>query len=252
MSSIPKQYLHLIYPETDGEPMAENTLQFEWIVLIKLGLEASFKDDANVFIAGDLFWYPIEGRPDIRLAPNVLAALGRPKGHRGAYMQWLEAHLAPQVVFEILSPGNRAAEMERKFDFYQHYGVQEYYVYDPDKNRLEGYLRRKSSLEPIPETELRDWESPQLGIRLEWGADTLRLYQPGGAPFLSYMDLLDRNEAAIAELREKRRALSRIKQQMEEAEERAFQAEERAEQEVLRANRLAEQLRRLGIELDED
>ena len=117
MSSIPKDRLYLIYPETDGQPMAENTLQFEWIVLIKLGLEACFVDRDNVFVAGDLFWYPVEGRPEARQAPDILVALGRPKGHRGSYMQWLENHIAPQVVFEILSPGNRAGEMARKFEF---------------------------------------------------------------------------------------------------------------------------------------
>ena len=30
------------YPDDNGEPMAENTLQFQWIVIIKEGLEALF------------------------------------------------------------------------------------------------------------------------------------------------------------------------------------------------------------------
>ena len=64
--SIPKQVRSgIVYPETDGKPMAENTLQFEWIVTIKEGLETVFRDRAEVFVAGDLFWYPVEGRPDI-------------------------------------------------------------------------------------------------------------------------------------------------------------------------------------------
>jgi Uma2 family endonuclease len=37
------------------------------------------------------------------------------------------------VVFEILSPGNRLAEMMAKFEFYDRYGVEEYYIYDPDR-----------------------------------------------------------------------------------------------------------------------
>src|SRR6185437_6088363 len=97
----------VVYPDTDGEPMAENTLQFEWIVTIKEGLERAFRDDPNVFVAGDLFWYPVEGNNTKRMAPDVLVAVGRPKGHRSSYMQWLEGGIAPQVVFEILSPGNR-------------------------------------------------------------------------------------------------------------------------------------------------
>src|SRR6266704_2906377 len=101
----------IIYPETDGLPIAENTLQFEWIVTIKGGLDAVFLDDPNVFVAGDLLWYPVEGEPKIRQAPDALVAFGRPKGYRGSYKQWEEGDIAPQVVFEVLSPGNRNKEM---------------------------------------------------------------------------------------------------------------------------------------------
>ena len=60
------------YPDSDGQPMADNTLQFRWIVTIKEGLEALFADDPNVFVAGDFLWYPVEGRPDIRVAPDAM------------------------------------------------------------------------------------------------------------------------------------------------------------------------------------
>ncbi|MGI0493862.1 hypothetical protein ACN4EG_18930 [Alkalinema pantanalense CENA528] len=49
------------YPDSDGQPMADNTLQFQWIVTIKENLELLFANDANVFVAGDLLWYPVEG-----------------------------------------------------------------------------------------------------------------------------------------------------------------------------------------------
>jgi len=95
----------------------------------------------NAFVAGDLFWYPLEGNNRIRQAPDVLVAFGRPKGHRGSYRQWEEDNIAPQVVFEILSPGNRVMEMLKKEQFYDRYGVAEYYVYDPDDNELVGWWR---------------------------------------------------------------------------------------------------------------
>ena len=40
------------YPESDGQPMAENTTQFQWIVTIKENLDALL---TNAFVAGDLF-----------------------------------------------------------------------------------------------------------------------------------------------------------------------------------------------------
>jgi Uma2 family endonuclease len=60
-----------------------------------------------------------------------MVAIGRPKGHRGCYKQWEEGGIAPQVVFEVLSPSNSVKEMNDKRAFYDTYGVEEYYVYDP-------------------------------------------------------------------------------------------------------------------------
>jgi len=66
-------------------PMAENTEQYTKLTTIKGNIEYLFKPDPNVFIAGDLFWYPVEGHNDIVYAPDVLVAFGRPKGKRGSY-----------------------------------------------------------------------------------------------------------------------------------------------------------------------
>src|SRR5918997_7065103 len=130
----------LIYPDSDGQPMADNTKQFRWIVVIKENLELLFAAIADVFVAGDLLWYPIEGDNKTRQAPDVMVAFGRPKGDRGSYQQWVEDNIAPQVVFEILSPGNRLKEMTKKLQFYERYGVEEYYIYDPDEIELIGWL----------------------------------------------------------------------------------------------------------------
>jgi hypothetical protein len=49
----------IIYPESDGQPMADNTKQFYWIVLIKENLEILFAAMADIFVAGNLFWYSL-------------------------------------------------------------------------------------------------------------------------------------------------------------------------------------------------
>ncbi|MDM8532850.1 hypothetical protein QUF63_16935, partial [Anaerolineales bacterium HSG25] len=64
----------ITYPESDGMPMADNTKQFRYIVTIKEGLEHLFKDDPQVFVAGDLLWYPKEGDSKTRVAPDALVA----------------------------------------------------------------------------------------------------------------------------------------------------------------------------------
>ena len=70
--AIRKKEIH--YPDSDGKPIAENTEQFDYIVDIKLGLEWLFAKRADVFIAGDLLWYPIEGDNKTCIAPDVLVA----------------------------------------------------------------------------------------------------------------------------------------------------------------------------------
>jgi Uma2 family endonuclease len=201
----------IYYPESDGKPMAENTEQYDWIVAIKENLDALL---TNAFVAADLFWYPVEGNAKIVQAPDVMVALGRPKGQRGSYKQWQEANIAPQVIFEILSPGNRVNEMLHKFDFYQHYQVQEYYVYDPEAKDLFGYIRQEKHLTSIE--EIANWISPLLGIRFEQqpGAP-LAIYFPDGKRFLTVPEL--------------RNALDSERQ---------------------RAQRLADKLRELGIDPD--
>ncbi|MCC6420266.1 MAG: Uma2 family endonuclease, partial [Gemmataceae bacterium] len=147
--TLPQVRKPVVYPDSDGQPMAENTLQFRYIVTIQGGLDALYRDNPAVFVAGDLLWYPVEGDPTIRQAPDAMVAFGRPKGDRGSYRQWEEDGVAPQVVFEILSPDNRAGELLRKFKFYERYGVEEYYVYDPDRGELLGWQRQGNELVEI-------------------------------------------------------------------------------------------------------
>jgi len=208
----------VLYPESDGLPMADNTKQFDWIVTIKCGLEAMFDHDPNVFVAGDLLWYPVQNNDKIRAAPDALVVFGRPKGPRGSYLQWLEDDIPPQVVFEVLSPGNRAGALKIKFEFYERYGVEEYYVYDPDDGTLEGWLRDNGKLKEIQ--NMRGWISPRLGIRFDLMNGDLCLYTPDNEKLVGYVEVVKQAKLTA--------------QQLEKSEERA--------------ERLAAQLKALGIE----
>lgn len=217
----------LIYPESDGKPMADNTRQYLWIVLIKEGLEWRFRNDPNVFVAADLLWYPVEGNNRLCAAPDVLVAVGRPKGYRGSYLQWREEGIAPQVVFEVRSPNNTQTEMDEKLVFYDHYAVEEYYLYDPDRNDLSGWQRTGDRLTVI--NPLNGWVSPRLGIRFDLSGEELKIFHPDGEPFRSYLE---------------------VSQEWEQERQRAEEARQRAEQAEARANRLAERLRAAGIDPD--
>ncbi|MEA5476967.1 Uma2 family endonuclease [Pseudanabaena galeata UHCC 0370] len=189
--------LETIYPSSDGQPSAESTEHYQWIVTITGGLEALFKNDENVFVAGDLLWYPIEGKSDIRRAPDAMVVFGRPKGARGSYIQHLESGIAPQVVFEILSRGNRILEMSRKFDFYQTYGVEEYYVYDHLSNDLAIWIRNQEQNRLKPIDDVQNWSSPRLGIRFELTDESLNIFNPDGSKFLTYLEQVQQKEQAL-------------------------------------------------------
>ena len=110
----PETKPEIIYPDRDGEPIADNTKQFRWIVTVKENQEILFANNPEVFVAGDLLWYPVQGNNKIRQAPDAMVVFGRSKGDRGSYQQWKEDNIPPQVVFEILSPGNRPGKMAEK------------------------------------------------------------------------------------------------------------------------------------------
>jgi Uma2 family endonuclease len=215
----------VIYPDSDGKPMADNTLQFRWILVIEQNIDWLFAEDPNVFVAGDLLWYPIEGNNRFRIAPDTMVVFGRPKGDRGSYLQWREENIAPQVVFEILSPGNTRREMDRKLLIYNTHDVEEYYLYDPDGIELSGWCRSEEGFLDRIEV-MTGWVSPRLGIRFELGEE-LELYRPDGVPFFSF---------------------NQINQMLAQARQRAEQESQRAEQENQRADRLAEKLREMGVD----
>ncbi len=247
----------IFYPESDGKPMSENTKQYEWIVTIKENLEVLLP---NAFIAADLFWYPVEARPRIVQAPDVMVVIGRPKGHRGSYKQWEEANIAPQVVFEILSPSNSGIEMLRKLEFYQRYGVGEYYVYDPETEDLFGYTRLDDRLQAIE--NISGWVSLILGIRFEPSKEGLEIYYPDGHKFLSFQEVLSQAETERqraetehqrAETEHQRAETERQRaetehQRAETERQRAETEHQRAETERQRAEKLEAKLRELGID----
>ncbi|MEG4231215.1 Uma2 family endonuclease [Microcoleus sp. Pol11C3] len=219
---------NIIYPDDNGEPMSDNTEQFRLIVWIKENLELLFGNVANVFVAGNLLWYPVEGNNKISQAPDAMVVFGRPKGYRGSYQQWHEDNIAPQVLFEIWSPGNRLTPMIQKFKFYERYGVEEYYLFDPQTLELTGWQRVEEELETIEQMD--GWISPRLAVRFGLSETGLEMFGPSGEPFVSFVEL--------AQLRQ-------------QAEARAQEAETLLEQERSRSQALESRLREMGIDPNE-
>jgi len=252
------------YPSDDGNPMAESTLQYQWIVTIKEGIAVLFEDRADVFVAADLLWYATERDKADVVAPDVMVVFGRPRGHRRSYREWVEKGVAPQVVFEIDSPSNTATEMERKLGIYDRRGVEEYYYYDPESGSLEGWFREGGRLAAIADVE--DWRSPRLGITFEAppGRDVLVVRGPDGKRFRTFAEVS--RDAAAAErlalreskLRRRAERAAKAETRRADAETRRADAERRSREEaeaaaraaVERAERMAALLRERGLDVD--
>ena len=226
----------IFYPSSDGKPMAENTKQWNLIVQIKCNLERYIRND---FVASDLLWYPVKGHPEISVAPDVLVAFGRPIGDRLSYKQWEENHQAPQVVFEIWSPSNQAFHKRDKLEFYDHYGVLEYYAFNPDTGLLEGWINNGLGLEAIQ--SMQDWVSPRLEVRFTTAQNELLMFMPDGTRALPVVQLYDQLDAALksATTAEAKIEIERI---------RAEAAETKAEMERQAKERAFAKLRELGID----
>jgi Uma2 family endonuclease len=190
-----------LYPDSDGKPMADNTVQYHWIVRLVANLKHLLQNQ-TAFVAGDLLWYPqqVDAPPVPAQAPDAMVGLGRPAGDRGSYKQWEEDNIPPQVVFEILSPSNSAREMLAKQTFYRRYGVLEMFFYDPESYDFWGLVRHSPETELWPITAMNfPWSSPILGIRFEMHEGGLAVFHPNGEPFKDPEELFEERDRAQQE-----------------------------------------------------
>lgn len=280
----PEDYeLAKIYPDTDGQPIAEGTLQYQWIARLIGNIRRDMDRQhisrgREVFVAGDLLWYPEEGNPRLCTAPDTMVAFGRPPGDRLSYLQWREGDHPADVTFEVWSPSNTRREMDAKRDWYETRGVREHYEIHPERMAMRGWVRDRTG-RFVQIGDMDGWVSPLLNIQFTGGeGDPIVIYQSTGQLFEDFEDVLkireELQERADAETeradeqyeraeRQMRRAEAEYRraekaQQLAENEAQRAQAEaqraeteaRRAETEAERAEKLAAKLRELGVDPD--
>ena len=195
--------------------MADNTIQYDWMVKLKENIDFLLRDDPQVFVAANLLWYPVEGRPDLRRAPDVMVAFGRAKGHRGSYRQWEEGGIAPQVVIEVLSPGNTPGEMASKLRFYDQYGVEEYCQVDPAPESLSVSSWQRQGEGLVISAEEDRWQSPRLGITIAVKEAQLIALHPDGKPFLSAQELYAKYAEQQEQIQDQQDEIARLRAELD-------------------------------------
>ena len=235
----------IVYPESDGKPMAETDLHREIMIWI-IHLLQRFFAGQQVYVSGNLLVYYEKGNPRKSVAPDCFVVWGVESRLRPIYKLWEEGQ-APQVVFEVTSKSTRREDMKDKMRLYAQLGVEEYYLYDPTSDYLKpplaAFQRVGDSFAPMQpdngemhlgdlvflpgEGESPEYVSPRLGLRLALDEENrLQFYAvTSGERLLSDFEIGQQAKAA-ARLAEQRTAA--VEAEMRAAEQRTAEAEQRA------------------------
>ena len=218
----------LLYPCSDGQPMAETGLHRRCMVDVADTLELWFnrhgRDD--VYVGSNNFLYYERGNPRAVVAPDVYVVVGASAGLRDTYLLWNEPK-GPDFVLEVTSASTRHNDERRKRDVYASLGVSEYFLYDPRAEYLapplQGFRLHEGEYRAVPAVTVLSNRgvavaSEVLGLELrdEREARRVRLRDPAtGESLLSHRESERAREeeaaarrAAEARIRELERALA--------------------------------------------
>ena len=220
----------VIYPESDGKPMAETDFHRDLMIDIIDRLNNHFKERSDVYVSGNLLLYYEKGNQKKSVAPDAFVVFGVEKKKRRTYLLWEEGK-GPDFVLEVVSRKTYRQDLGKKKDLYASViKVKEYYLFDPDgrylQPSLQGYRLIEDIYLPIQPVDAR-LPSDILGLEFVEEAGELRLFDPLAQDWV----LKPAEEEAEAR---------------EQAEARAQKAEaraQRAETELARLRALLEGLR---------
>ena len=132
---VGEMYDGVIYPSSDGEPMAENDYQFEAITYAASALKIWFRDVSTVYVAGDMLIYYKRGDNRVRVAPDVFVVPGAKGDHpRQSWIVWSE-NAVPRFVLEVASKSTWTHDAGEKRRIYAEMGVWEYWRFDPENGK---------------------------------------------------------------------------------------------------------------------
>jgi Uma2 family endonuclease len=234
------------YPESDGKPMAETDVHINTLIYLREALQEYFRDDPQVYVAGNLLLYYEEGNPAACVAPDVFMVRGVPKHDRRIYKLWEEGP-PPAVVIEITSRSSRLEDQGTKRALYAMLGVEEYFLYDPLHEYLQpplqGYRLQQGEYQRVQPNQAGKLTSQTLGLELRLEAHQLQLVDP-----VIGVSLLTPAEAHAARREAEARAAQEAAKR-QAAEARATQEAAKRQTAEARAAQAEAELERLRAEL---
>ncbi|HEX9945115.1 MAG TPA: Uma2 family endonuclease [Thermoanaerobaculia bacterium] len=193
MTAIPFQK-EIVYPESDGQPMAESDLHRKEMTYLIEALGEHFAQEADVYLAGNLFLYFKKGDPRSVVAPDLFVVRGVAKGDRKVFKLWEEGR-APCLVVEVTSDSTQDEDLSKKKTIYERLGVEEYFLFDPLGDyldpRLQGFRLAGGRYEKArPEVD-GSLLSRTTGVTFRLEGPKIRLVETAsGRPLLRYEELV--------------------------------------------------------------
>ncbi len=171
----------IYYPASDGKPMGETDWHISVISYLREALRYVFRADERMYIAADMLFYYVEGKPRIFKVPDVFVVKGVARHDRRIYKLW-EEKVAPCVIFEISSRDTSDEDVGAKRVLYERLGVKEYFLFDPLgeylQPSLQGFRLQGHFYAPIPLAADGSLTSTELGLILRPENAMLRLVDP--------------------------------------------------------------------------
>ncbi|MDE0086764.1 MAG: Uma2 family endonuclease [Candidatus Poribacteria bacterium] len=177
----------IIYPESDGKPMAETELHRNALINALIILIEAFKDKPDVCVSGNMMMYYVEGDPKKSVSPDVFVSFGIGKKLRRTYRVWEEGK-PPDFVLEFSSEKTHRTDQNEKKLLYASIGVQEYFLYDPERQYLPtplmGFRLIEGKFVPIPADSDGSVMSATLNLKLRLRGNTLGFYDTVSSKWL--------------------------------------------------------------------
>ncbi|MBC6474215.1 MAG: Uma2 family endonuclease [Hormoscilla sp. GM102CHS1] len=239
----------VVYPEPDGEPMAESDPARKYLVYGVEALQQYFRHRPDVYVTGNLWLSYTQGVPSAAVCPDVFVVFGVENRERQSYKVWEENGKTPDWVLEVTSKKTYRKDEQEKPDIYAQMGVSEYFQYDPTGDYLNPPLKGRrlvgSRYQVLAPSRTEDgttaFSSVVLGLEMRLLPDgRLRFFDPETGEYLRTPQ-----ESEQERVREKELAAQERKRADRE-KELAAQERERADREKERADRLAARLLELG------
>ena len=172
----------VVYPESDGQPLAETSLHVKVLILLYSLLEHRYRERSDVLLAMDLFWYWKKGDPSACTAPNLMVIFGAGNQERRSYKLWRENNIVPAIILEVASESTwRQRLFDNRAD-YERLGVSEYFLFDPEDDylpeQLMGFRLQQGRYRPITLDEQGFMVSQTLNLKLKPVGRYLRAFDP--------------------------------------------------------------------------